>query len=388
MSKLKNLKKLIFFPIPILLMIVACGSNTSGTTPPKKPKKAINWTSAADSSVNGLIRNYWNSQKNYFNTNNQGNTTFQYWPQAHALDVLVRAYKRTNQQRYAQYIQNWYKGVKIQTGGDFQNVFNDDMEWNTIAMLRAYKATGNQKFRTTAINVWQEIKTGWTNVGGGGIMWQDNTPDFKNTPANAPACIIAAMLYQMDHKQSDLMWAKKIYNWERNNLVNQNNGAVWDGFTVKNGSTDFHKNLYTYNQGTFIGASLKLYKITGNKIYLNNAIETADFTLSTLTDAGSRLLKSEGGGDGGLFNGIFVRWLKKLILSGDLPTNVRKRYVIFLKHNAKTLWLQGTNKAYVIFGTNWNSRPGSTVDLTTDLSGVILMEAAAELNNAGLFKSN
>jgi predicted alpha-1,6-mannanase (GH76 family) len=349
--------------------------------------RTVNWTSASDSSVNGLIHNYWNVQQHYFNTNNQGNGRFQYWPQAHALDVLVRAFLRTKNKRYAKCIRQWYDGVKAQTGGEFINAFNDDMEWNELAMLRAYKAIGDQKFKATAINVWNEIKTGWTNVGGGGIMWQVNTPDFKNTPANMPACIFAAKLYQIDHKKSDLDWAKKIYKWEVNNLVNQSTGAVWDGFDYKDGSKKIHKNLYTYNQGTFIGASLRLYEITGKKSYLDHAVQTANFTLNSMVDTVNGVLKGGGTGDGGLFNGIFIRYFKQLIMSPDLTGKTRQRYVNFLQHNALVLWAKGTNKNLYIFGSYWGKKPGNKVDLTVDLSGVILMESAAELSKKGYFKS-
>jgi predicted alpha-1,6-mannanase (GH76 family) len=380
--------------IIILFVFIACSGNAKNNKPAKPDTTdtmsggANKWNTRAKLAVNGLINNYWNTSKSYFNTNNQGNTSFQYWPQAHALDVLVRAYLRTNNAKYVQYIRQWYNGVKAQTGGDFQNVFNDDMEWNELAMLRAYKAIGDQEFKTAAKNIWNTVKKGWTDVGGGGIYWQTGNKTFKNTPANMPACIFAAKLYQMDHNQDDLDWAKKIYNWEVNNLVNKNTGAVWDGFDYKNGTKMIHKNLYTYNQGTFIGASLKMYEITGKKKYLDNAIKTADFTLNSLTNPNNGLLKGGGTGDGGLFNGIFMRYLRKLILSPDLSAGNRQRYVNFLEHNAVTLWTKGTNKKYYIFGKSWGKKPGSTVDLTVDLSGTILIESAAELNDKGFFKNN
>jgi predicted alpha-1,6-mannanase (GH76 family) len=261
------------------------------------------------------------------------------------------------------------------------------MEWNELAMLRAYKAIGDQKFKTAAKNVWNKVKEGWTDVGGGGIYWQSGNKTFKNTPANIPACIFAAKLYQMDHNKSDLEWAKKIYNWEKDNLIDRNTGAVWDGFDYKNDTKKIHKSTFTYNQGTFIGASLKLHEITGKKKYLNNAIKTANFTLDSLIDSNSGLLKGGGTGDGGLFNGIFMRYFKQLIMSPDLSDDIRQRYVNFLQHNALTLWAKGTNKKDYIFGKNWGKKPGGKVDLTVDLSGVILIESTAELSDKGYFKS-
>lgn len=394
MLKMKKTSKSMTFNIVILLLfavlsacsktanIISDGGSGGSTSSPK-----VNWTAAADSSANGLINNYWNYQGYYFNTNNQGNTKFQYWSQAHALDVLVAAYKRTNDNTYAQYIQKWYNGVKKQNGNTFIGNFYDDMEWNAIAMLRAYQTTNDKKFESAADTVWENIKTGWTSVAGGGVMWSKSTPNSKNACSNGPASILASKLYQINHKSSELEWAKKIYNWEKNTLVDPGTGAVWDHISVSNGNETIAKTwLFTYNQGTFIGAAVKLYNITGNQIYLNDAIKTADYTLNALTTS-DRILKDEGSGDGGLFNGIFMRYLTKLILVKNLPSGTRNGYIAFLEHNAKTLWLDGTNKSYVIFGTYWKTKPGDKVDLKTDLSGVILMENAALLNNKGLFKN-
>src|SRR5699024_8405268 len=93
-----------FIVLSFLLTFIACGNKKNAASHSTAVKQKIDWNSAADSSTNGLIRNYWNPEEHYFNTNNQGNTRFQYWPQAHALDVLVQAYLRTGNQKYVQYI--------------------------------------------------------------------------------------------------------------------------------------------------------------------------------------------------------------------------------------------------------------------------------------------
>src|SRR5699024_2850373 len=141
---------------------------------------------AADSSSNALINNYWNPQEMYFNYGNQGNVDFHYWPQAHALDVILDAYTRTDDQKYEAYIDQWYKGVHQINGNTFLNHFYDDMEWNALAMLRAYSITGAEKFKSSVEDVWADIKTGWTDVAGGGIMWSKGTPNSKNACSNAP----------------------------------------------------------------------------------------------------------------------------------------------------------------------------------------------------------
>jgi len=64
-----------------------------------------------------------------------------------------------------------------------------------------------------------------------------------------------------------------------------------------------------------------------------------------------------------------------------LDAAVKKRYIQFLQYNAETLWNQGTQKPAVLFGTDWSQKPGSTVGVTEQLSGCMLIEAMALLNN-------
>src|SRR3712207_6809204 len=73
-------------------------------------RAAIAWDKAADSSTTSLIKNFWNASGNYFNERNN-NTNFHYWPQAHALDVLVDAYNRTKSNDYKGYMDKWYTGL-------------------------------------------------------------------------------------------------------------------------------------------------------------------------------------------------------------------------------------------------------------------------------------
>ena len=61
---------------------------------------------------------------------------------------------------------------------------------------------------------------------------------------------------------------------------------------------------FTYNQGTYIGTAIELHKIFNEKAYLNDAVIAADYTISSLVE--NSILKSEGTGDGGLFEVLSV----------------------------------------------------------------------------------
>lgn len=346
---------------------------------------SYNWGSIADSSSKALINNYWNPEEKYFNYGNNGSKTeFHYWPQAHALDVMLDAYARTGDSFYLPYIHQWFEGVPIKNGGDFLNRYIDDMEWNALAMLRAYQLTGDEKFMQAVDVVWDDIKAHWNDNAGGGLMWEKQDPYGKNACSNGPAAVFAARLFRERKNFDDLQWAKKIYHWQRNTLFDEQSGAVWDNIKESDEGLKINKNwIFTYNQGTFIGAAVELFNLTGDSAYFNDAILATDYTLESLINQADGLLKDEGGHDGGLFKGIFIRYFTQLIQHHALKPEVKGRYTRFLFHNAKALWNEGTDMDRMLFNSYWKNKPGETVDLTIILSGAMLLEAAAALQHEG-----
>jgi len=360
------------------VLMVTCGCSKPDVQPEPQPY-TIDWNAAADSSSRSLVNSFWNAGGSYFNTDNVSNNTFQYWPNGHALDVLVDAYTRSKDAFYTNIINQWYAGVQAKNGNTFRNDYYDDMEWNALAMLRAYQATNDARYKDAALQVWEWIKLGWNTNAGGGIAWAKGYEYSKNACSNGPACILAARLYQAFGDETNKQWATKIYDWEKSTLFNTNTGAVYDNINSNTGAVSNW--IFTYNQGTFVGSAVELYKITGDKGYLNDASLASNYTTSTLVT--NLLLKDEGNGDGGLFKGIFIRYFTELILQNGLDASAKNRYLQFIKYNAETLWMQGTSKPAVLYGTYWGTKPGSTVGVTEQLSGSMLIEAMALLKNNG-----
>lgn len=369
---MKELFILFLFP----LLCTACGNDNGNGSDIDGEKEQIDWNKAADSSTGALTKLFWNAQGNYFNYDSNGKTDFHYWPQAHGLDVLVDAYLRTGDNLYQRYFEQWLDGVKAKNDNTFQNDYYDDMEWNALALLRAYQATKDSRYKDAALQIWEYIKVGWNDNAGGGITWKKGMEWSKNSCSNGPACILAARLYREFGDEENKEWAVRIYNWQKSTLVNMNNGAVYDNINSETGEiqTDW---IFTYNQGTFAGSAVELHKIFGEKSYLNDAVKVADYTISALVE--NSLLKSEGTGDGGLFKGIFIRYFTDLIRQERLESPDLRRYIQFMKFNAETLWNDGTTQSSVLFGPNWRQKPGATTGLTEQLSGCMLIEAMALL---------
>lgn len=372
----------------ITAMLLSCAKediqdngNDDGNGGNEDETPAIVWDNVASGSSDALISGFWNSGSSYFNTDNSGNTNFQYWPNAHGLDVLIDAYIRSNDATYRSYFDKWFIGVRTHNGNSWYNDYYDDMEWNALALLRAYQSTGDTRYKEAALELWDYIKVGWNDNAGGGITWKKGMEYSKNACSNGPAAILAARLYQEFGNEEDLQWALDIYSWLNSTLVNTTNGMVYDNIDSRTGIIK-KEWVFTYNQGTYIGAAVELHKIFNEKSYLNDAVLAADYTISSLVD--NSILKSEGTGDGGLFKGIFVRYFTQLILQERLDATARKRYLQFMELNAKTLWEQGTNRSGNLFGPNWRVKPGSSNGLTEQLSGCMLMEAAALLEKEEL----
>lgn len=337
-----------------------------------------NWPLIADSSSSTLISSFYNQSSKTFNKNNAGDLTFNYWPNAHALDVLVDVYLRTNDPAVKTRMDDLLDGMKTKNGGTYINHYYDDMEWMTLACLRAYEATSDDRYKTTAELLWNDIKGGWDDAFGGGIYWNKDRQN-KNTPANAPASIIASRIYQLDRNADDLVWAKKIYQWQKDYLVDPVSGLVWDGLDATGTNKSWK---FTYNQGVYIGAGIELYKITSDNTYLSDAVKTANNSMAG-DFSSNNIMKDEGAGDGGLFKGILVRYMMLLVTDGNLSSSDAAKYISFLRLNAETLWLQGTSRPQVLFNTNWTTK-ATTTDLTTQLSGAMLIEAVARLKELNL----
>lgn len=343
------------------------------------PSASISWTEAADSSTEALIAYFWNTDRHYFNGRSgvaDPEPDWNYWPQAHAMDVVIDAYKRTAKPEYATIMQQWYEGVKRKSSGGYTNNFYDDEEWIALTMIRLYEATGEQKYLDTAHMLWTDILTGWNDLGGGGIAWKHDMLHAKNACSNAPASLIACRLYELEKDPVYLEWAKKIYDWTRANLFNPATGAVYDGLNGLTG--DLNTVSLTYNQGTFMATAHRLYRFTGDATYLKDARRAANFCISSCIDGSNNVLRNEGNGDGALFKAVFIRYFVQLLDEPALDAAYRNKFVNFFNHNAAIAWTRGiADKRQILFGPSWTEGPMGATELNAQISGATLMEARA-----------
>ncbi len=297
------MKTIILKILPVSLITVALFSSclkSKDDTPiaPINPPGTVtyNWSAIADSAQSSL-NYYWVPSGKYFSATNNATIWTNYWPTAHALDALVDLYLRNPSPQLKIRMDEVIAGLKVKNGNTYVNFYYDDMEWLALTSLRAFIATNDVQYKDVTLLLWADIKNGWSTNLGGGIWWRKDNAS-KNTPSNLPAAILAARLYKKFNNSDDLLWAKKIYQWQKDILYEPNSGWVYDNIEANGTKNTTWK--FTYNQGTFIGAALELYLTTNTTSYLDDALKAADYTLQSgqLTDNANGILKDEGGGDG------------------------------------------------------------------------------------------
>jgi predicted alpha-1,6-mannanase (GH76 family) len=337
------------------------------------------WAERAEFFQEGIYDYYWNEHTSIMNqwypvSHNAKGDNFYYWWQAHVIDVFVDGWERSGDAKYLQRIDRLARGLKIYNGHTFRHNYYDDMEWTAMALLRVYDHTGDDWYKHEVLDLWADIQTAWNDNMGGGMSWKKDQLDYKNTPANAPASILAARLHARFGSEDDLAWAIRIYDWNRDNLVDPATGFVWDGINRLGDSRIDRDWQFTYCQGVFIGAGLELYAITQDHRYLRDAERTSRAALNRFVDPVTRMLPDEGIDDTGLFKGIFVRYIKLLI---DRNAGGSKEWADILRNNGETLWTVGRELSSAIVGPSWEIVPSDPVQLSVQLSGMMLAEALA-----------
>ena len=228
------------------------------------------------------------------------------------------------------------------------NTYYDDNAWSALDLLDAYRLTGNLNDLFLAQDTFNFVVTGWdtsqTDGCPGGVFWEDVSGSQRNTTANAANAEVGLELYQLTKNSSDLSWATRMYQWV-NTCLESPSGLYYDH--VNPGAT-VNTTIWTYNQGTMVGAGVLLYQITGNASYLTAAENTAGASVSYF-GTGTTLQNQ-----GPAFNAIYFRNL--FVLSQLQPNSAygtqAQTYATYMwtQRNSSGLFLQN-GQTYGVNGT-------------------------------------
>jgi predicted alpha-1,6-mannanase (GH76 family) len=158
--------------------------------------------------------------------------------------------------------------------------FFDDNAWVGLALMRQHGSTQDaiaQRILNFDLSGWSTDES-WSHPGG--IRWaQPNKFPTRNTCSNGPVAELAVLVHERTGDQATLDWAQRIYQWVRSTLIGADN--LYRDHISPNGSID--TTIWSYNQGTMIGAGALLHRATGDQNYLDQAESTAAASVAHFT---------------------------------------------------------------------------------------------------------
>lgn len=402
------MKKIIGFAALAAMMgslAVSC-DNVDEYVPPTP--YTIDWNAAADSATTALIYNYWNEEKGFFNANSNGwhEETNNYWPQAHAMDVVIDAYLRTGDTKYSAMFDKWFEGIKVQCWSGRKDEYwvplYDDNAWISCTMMRLYNITNDTKYLEVARHLFEDMMGSWNDDEVGGLPWGDPTnanyggPTNLATPTNGPACVLGFRLYEATGEQKYLDDAMKIYSFLRQYILDPGTGKVLNGIDGKTlESTGEAASLYSYNHGTVMASAYAAYKHTGDEVYLKDARRIASYAINQFSESSTNVLKYENtgwtwggpdyGGDCALFRAIFFHYLADLIEATEIDEAWRNKFFSSMNSTASYLWRNGlvdkSNYKFMLFANKFDEgvAVGETGKLNCQVTACACIEMRARL---------
>ncbi|SNY87708.1 Predicted alpha-1,6-mannanase, GH76 family [Nocardia amikacinitolerans] len=325
--------------------------------------------------------------------------SWHYWWQAHLIDCAVDAANRSPMPVRRRRIGELVRSHRIRNITGWTNNYYDDMAWLAIALERAERTQGITEARGALVALEKKLYEAWNPEVGGGIPWRVRS-DYYNAPANGPAAIALSRLGR--HTR-----AQEMADWLDATLRDPGTGLILDGIHLPSGVIE--RPTFTYCQGVVLGVEAELAMHTGEERHLDRVHRLLVAVEEHMTAGG--VIRGGGGGDGGLFNGILARYLAyvAVMLPGDDRQQVadRRAAAAIVRASATAAWANRLEvEGEPLFGADWSrpaQLPGGTTgagyftsggsvtsskvperDLSVQLSGWMLMEAAYQVTAAGL----
>lgn len=324
--------------------------------------------------------------KQYYHTANTGHVLGKggWWGDAEMFETLLDAFETTGSTKYKTYFDELYKNFVSRNGTDWSgNSYNDDITWMVLACIRAYRFFGSSNYRVYAKANFDKMYKRAQCYPEGMLRWCEGK-DGTNSCINGPAIVAACYLYEALGDSSYLDKAKATYAGQRKRLFVPSSGRVYDsGVWSGNSFRVGNEWSSTYNQGTMLGAAVKLWRITGEEQYLEDARKIYQWSYQNLTDRTSRVINVCQTVDGDLcgFKGIFMRYARLFAEETDRPDVLEwiasNAFYAYQNRNSKgVIWSKWLTK------TAENLRDGDK-NVTNDAFGASTAVSAAANAHVG-----
>lgn len=226
----------------------------------------------------------------YLASEDQANRPNQYsylWPFSGTFSAVNALYETTGDEKYHQLLdERVLTGLEeyfdtARTPNAYSSYINsapvsdrfyDDNVWLGIDFTDTYMQTKDNKYLDKARMIWDFIESGTDDVLGGGIYWCEQKKESKNTCSNAPGSVFALKLFKATGDSSYLTKGKALYDWTKANLQDSTDCLYFDNIGL-NGNIGRAK--FAYNSGQMMQSAALLYQLTGDSIYLDEALKIA-----------------------------------------------------------------------------------------------------------------
>lgn len=303
------------------------------------------------------------------------------WWQAQMVECLLDAQQRSPAAERARVIAALVRGIRLRNRGLWVTRRLADTAWLAVAVQRA-GGLGGHVGRSAERAAGQAFYRGWSEDGGGGLWWRAGASSgLKPAHVNAPAAIMMARADQVD-------FAASILDWMADTLVDPGSGLVRAGIAIGSDGEvlDVDPTVHAGAQGAFLAACLELARRDDHPRWGDRAIALVDAVQLRFAN-GHGSLPGAGGGDGGLQAGLLGRYLADAASRRGELEAAAGRLVLGCAEQA---WLgRYETTGGPVFSVDWAvpaARPGRRVpesDLSVQLGGWMLMEAAARLQRDG-----
>ncbi len=274
-----------------------------------------------------------------------------FWDRAEMMEILLDAYEVTKDVKYINRFKTMYDIFIVDNKADWMyNNYNDDITWAVLFCVRGYLLTGNKAYLEKGKEQFDKMYArAATDTYGGGLNWYE-TKTSKNACINGPAMVACCYLAQATGDNTYYDKAVALYTWSKIYLLNTATGKVNDNVDIdkKTGNPKISTWSSTYNQGTYLGAAVMLYKYTKKDSYLAEAVKIAQYTRDNMFNNGV-INNEDGGNDLPGFKGIFARYARKYTTEGNKTDLVK-----WLRLNAKVAY--NNRNSQDIIQTKWGAK--------------------------------
>ena len=249
--------------------------------------------------------------------------------------------------------------------------------WWVISLARAYQVTGEPGYLELSKSGFERVWSGSKKLKDNGsydpvrsgMYWAWNQKNPEGTPLpsmgkmaciNYPTVIGAMTLFEITQDSTYFRKGLEIFNWAQNNLFNKETGRVADS---KHGAGNPNWKDHVYNQATCIGAAVMLYKATGKRNFLDDAVLAANYTKNQMSNNG--FLHFETGIEQGIYPAIFAQYIIRLIEDGK-----QYQYVPWLRYNINAGWANRIPSSGITFKDFTNPASDLSSIQSYDASGI------------------